>query len=189
MLAANVVYDREMWDSLVETIKGLSGRSTLVVIANVQRPKLDAGPFYETLSKEFEMKMLSQSALHPAFRRHGVYSCIIHVLRWKEASKERKWGSKWDGRMNDCTKEKVKRNRHDESAAAQEEERHGDTAVLKRQRRSATWAAAAPVEVEQEFDSVEAKIRRKTAQLRAILAAEATSAAAVEASMASEDLA
>ena len=96
MLAANVVYDREMWDSLVETIKGLSGSSTLVVMANVQRPKLDAGPFYETLSKEFEMKMLSQSALHPAFRKHGAYSCFIHLLRRKEASEERKWGSKWD---------------------------------------------------------------------------------------------
>ena len=89
MLAANVVYDREMWDSLVETIEGLSGSSTLVVIANVQRPKLDAGPFYETLWKEFEMKMLSQSALHPAFRRYGAYSCFIHLLRWKEATKEK----------------------------------------------------------------------------------------------------
>ena len=35
VLAANVVYDREMWDSLVETIKGLSGSSTLVMMANV----------------------------------------------------------------------------------------------------------------------------------------------------------
>ena len=34
MLAANVVYDREIWDPLVETIKGLSGSSTLVVIAS-----------------------------------------------------------------------------------------------------------------------------------------------------------
>ena len=104
------------------------------------------------MSKEFEMKMLSQSALHPAFRKHGMYSCFIHLLRWKEASKERKWGSKWDGRMNDCTKEKVKRNRHDESAAVKEEVRQHDTAVLKKRIRRAKWAAAAAAEVEQELN-------------------------------------
>ena len=173
MLASNVVYDLEMWDSLVKTIKGLSGSSTLVVMANVQRPKFDAGPFYETLSKEFKMKMLSQSALHPAFRRHGVYSCFIHVLRWKEASKERKWGCNWDDRRSDCTKEKAKRNRYDESAAAKEEVRQHDTAVLKKRIRHAKWAAAAAAEVEQELDSAEGKKRRKSAQQRAALAAEA----------------
>ena len=61
-------------------------------------------------------------------------------------------------------------------------------AVLKK-RRSAQLAAATAVEVEQELDSAEAKIRRKTAQLRAILAAEVTSAVAVEESIDSDELA
>lgn len=41
------------------------------------------GPFFETLSEQFEMKLLSQSLLHPSFRKHGVGSCLIHMMRRK----------------------------------------------------------------------------------------------------------
>ena len=85
LLAANVVYDPEVWDALVKTINDLSGSSTLVVIASVRRPKHDAGPFFTTLSKEFEMKLLSQRLLHPDFRRNDGFRCLIHVLRRKGA--------------------------------------------------------------------------------------------------------
>ena len=81
MLAANVVYDPEVWDALVKTVKALSGLNTLVLIADQRRPKLDAGPFYKALSGKFEMKLLAQSLLHVAFQRQGVYSCRMHVLK------------------------------------------------------------------------------------------------------------
>lgn len=83
VLAANVVYDPKAWDALVETIKALSGSSTLAVIANMRGPEHDAAPFYKALSQEFAIKLLSQSLLHPAFRRHGDFSCLIHVLKRK----------------------------------------------------------------------------------------------------------
>jgi len=84
VLAAGVVYDPEVWDKLLDTLKALSGSSTLVVIADQRRPKLDTGPFYKALSEGFEMKLLPQSLLHPAFRRQGVNSLLIHVLRRKD---------------------------------------------------------------------------------------------------------
>ena len=80
VLAASVVYDPEWWDALLDTIKTLSGSSTLVLFAaGKRRRKLDVGPFYMALSEEFDMKLLPQSLLHPAFRRQGV----IHVLKRK----------------------------------------------------------------------------------------------------------
>merc|ERR1712226_1261621 len=51
VLAAGVVYDPEAWDALLDTLKTLSGNSTLVLIADQRRPDLDAGPFYMALSE------------------------------------------------------------------------------------------------------------------------------------------
>ena len=47
----------------------------------VLRSKCDPRPFYEALQEEFETKSLPQSLLGPAFRKRGVGSCLIHVLR------------------------------------------------------------------------------------------------------------
>merc|ERR1711879_237379 len=51
VLAANVLYDLEAWDALVQTIKELSGSDTLVVFASMFRPTKDDRPFFEQLSK------------------------------------------------------------------------------------------------------------------------------------------
>ena len=51
LLAANVVYDPEVWDALMETIQVLSGSRALVVMAPVLAGRTtDAGPFYKALS-------------------------------------------------------------------------------------------------------------------------------------------
>ena len=94
VLAADVVYgtDTEQWDMLVKTIKAVSGRHTLVVIANVHRNPpghqqgegMDRAFCIEALSEEFDAKPLPCSLLHPEFRKHGAGSCVIHVLRRKE---------------------------------------------------------------------------------------------------------
>ena len=74
VLAADVVYgsDPEVWDALLETIKALSGSSTLVVIANVCGTQCDARPFYKMVQEDFKMKLLPQSLLHPDFRGDSV---------------------------------------------------------------------------------------------------------------------
>merc|ERR1711924_379838 len=92
VLGADVVYgsDPEVWDTLLETIKAFSGSSTLVVIASVCRTQCDARPFWKMVQEDFNMKFLPQSLLHPAFRGDGEGSCLVHVLRRKEGSKERK---------------------------------------------------------------------------------------------------
>merc|ERR1712176_1177501 len=85
VLAADLVYgsDPGVWEALAKTIKALSGRSTLVVIANVCRLKCNSGPFFKLLQDEFKMKALSQSLLHPDFRGDRDGSCLIHLLRRK----------------------------------------------------------------------------------------------------------
>ena len=40
------------------------------------------------VQKDFKMKLLPQSLLHPDFRGDGEGSCLIHVLRREEVSKE-----------------------------------------------------------------------------------------------------
>ena len=42
------------------------------------------------VQKDFKMKLLPQSLLHPDFHGDGEGSCLIHVLRRKEVSNERK---------------------------------------------------------------------------------------------------
>lgn len=64
-------------------MKAMSSSDTLLVFTSVRRPKSDDGPFFNELSKAFEMKLLPQSLLHPAFCEHGVGSYLIHVLRRK----------------------------------------------------------------------------------------------------------
>jgi len=62
----------------------------LVVMANVRRTQCDSTAFRNMIQKDFEMKLLPQSLLHPDFRGDGEGSCLIHVLRRKEVSNERK---------------------------------------------------------------------------------------------------
>ena len=45
---------------------------------------------HRSVQEDFKMKLLPQSLLHPAFRGDDDGSCLIHVLRRHEASKERK---------------------------------------------------------------------------------------------------
>ena len=89
VLAADVVYggNPEARDALVESIKALSGGSTLVVIANVHRRRSNMELFYEALSEEFEIRSLPQRLLHPAFHSHGLNSCQIHMLRRKDVKR------------------------------------------------------------------------------------------------------
>merc|ERR1712032_926397 len=98
VLAANVVYDLKAWDALLETTKALSGSNTLAVIANLCRPKLHIGLISKTLSDEFEIKLLPQNLLHPAYRRHGNFRCLMHVLTRKEGSERYLDMGKQDGR-------------------------------------------------------------------------------------------
>ena len=83
VLASGVMYDPEVWDRLLGTLKALSGSSTLVLLANRRRPNLDATPFYDALSEDFDMVELSQSLLHQDFRRQGANTLMIHALRRK----------------------------------------------------------------------------------------------------------
>merc|ERR1712151_335810 len=87
VLAADVVYggNPEAQDALVESIKALSGGSTLVGIAQLLRRRSEVGLFYEDLSEEFEIRSLPQRLLHPAYHGHGLNSCQIHMLRRKGA--------------------------------------------------------------------------------------------------------
>jgi len=98
VLAANVVYDPKAWDALLETTKALSGSNTLAVIADVCRPKLDIGCISKALSDEFEIKLLPQNLLHPAFCRHGNFRCLIHVITRKARSERYLDMGKEDGR-------------------------------------------------------------------------------------------
>ena len=168
MLAANVVYDPEVWDALVKTVKALSGSSTLLLIADQRRPKLDAGPFYKALSGKFEMKLLAQSLLHVAFRRQGVFSCRIHVLRQRES----KWKRKTDDQTSSCTEKKK------ESAAAKDEKKDLGAVVAWRQTKGATQAITAAAVVEEELKSWEAKKRRKGIKLALAAAVRAQAALA-----------
>merc|ERR1712176_842925 len=90
VLAATVVFgsDPRQWNALVETIKAVSGSSTLVVVANrhkfpashPSRKAMDRG-FYKPLLEEFEVRRLPQNLLHPSFHE----DCPIQLLRRKEA--------------------------------------------------------------------------------------------------------
>eukprot|EP00747_Dinoflagellata_sp_TGD_P061071 gnl/TRDRNA2_/TRDRNA2_152348_c0_seq3.p1 gnl/TRDRNA2_/TRDRNA2_152348_c0~~gnl/TRDRNA2_/TRDRNA2_152348_c0_seq3.p1 ORF type:complete len:172 (+),score=37.77 gnl/TRDRNA2_/TRDRNA2_152348_c0_seq3:1-516(+) len=92
VLAADVVYGKDLeWGALVQTIKEIAGRDTLVVIANLHRypvghPKGEGidGAFFQALLEDFDAKLLPQSLLQPTFRKHGAGSCLIHVLRKKK---------------------------------------------------------------------------------------------------------
>merc|ERR1712151_372167 len=83
VLAADVVYGSspEVWDALLETFRALSGSRTFVVIADVRRLQCDARHFWNMVQKDFKMKLLPQSSLHPQFRGDGDGSCVIYVLR------------------------------------------------------------------------------------------------------------
>merc|ERR1712217_798813 len=83
VLATGVLYDSEAFDVLVQTITDLSGIDTLVLFASVVKTRFDDLPFFEKLSKTFEMTLLPQSLMDPGIPTQGDGSCRIHVLRRK----------------------------------------------------------------------------------------------------------
>eukprot|EP00747_Dinoflagellata_sp_TGD_P179800 gnl/TRDRNA2_/TRDRNA2_31199_c0_seq1.p1 gnl/TRDRNA2_/TRDRNA2_31199_c0~~gnl/TRDRNA2_/TRDRNA2_31199_c0_seq1.p1 ORF type:complete len:251 (-),score=42.49 gnl/TRDRNA2_/TRDRNA2_31199_c0_seq1:119-763(-) len=86
VLATEVLFgdNLEQWSALVETIKMVSGSNTLVLISNhanhFQSTGMD-GALYKMLDQHFEVKLLSQSLLHPSFRKNGDESCFLYALR------------------------------------------------------------------------------------------------------------
>merc|ERR1712003_475697 len=60
VLASSVLYDPEVWEKLLDTLKALTGSSTLVVIADPRRSNIDTAPFYKAVSEGCEMKLLPQ---------------------------------------------------------------------------------------------------------------------------------
>eukprot|EP00747_Dinoflagellata_sp_TGD_P022627 gnl/TRDRNA2_/TRDRNA2_129234_c0_seq1.p1 gnl/TRDRNA2_/TRDRNA2_129234_c0~~gnl/TRDRNA2_/TRDRNA2_129234_c0_seq1.p1 ORF type:complete len:155 (-),score=34.89 gnl/TRDRNA2_/TRDRNA2_129234_c0_seq1:10-444(-) len=132
---------------------------------------------------------LSQSLLHPDFRRHGIGNCQVHLMRRKEASKERKRKRTQHEAMICGSEKEAKRNKRasvslkcdmeaaptdqervlrsveaskrwkDAKVAAPEESHHCDLVAVRRRRKGAKLATAAGEE--QELNSANSRKRQK----------------------------
>jgi hypothetical protein len=90
ILATDVVYgnDTSKWKALVDTMKRLAGRDTLILIGNVRRypaghPLAETTFYTEATKEDFDRAEVPVSSLHPEFRKTGAGSCVIHALRLK----------------------------------------------------------------------------------------------------------
>lgn len=90
ILATDVVYgnDTSKWKALVDTIKCLAGRNTLILIGNVRRyptghPLAETTFYTEATKEDFDRAEVPVSSLHLDFRRTGAGSCVIHAMRLK----------------------------------------------------------------------------------------------------------
>ena len=90
LLASDLVYgnDESKWRALVSTISKLSGRHTMVVLANMQRyplgHPLGEDRFFSIALAEagFEVSRMPQTSLHPQARgTGGSNSCALYVCR------------------------------------------------------------------------------------------------------------
>merc|ERR1711977_801720 len=115
------------------------------------RRRLDDQHFYEALSEEFEMRLLSQSLLHAEFRRHGVGSFLIHVLRKKEAKIEKSTLAAMEEKKKELDTE-GRNPVQDAKLTAVEGKQGCNSAKANKQGKAAQQPAAA--EEEQELDSV-----------------------------------
>ena len=87
ILATDVVYGNETskWKALVDTIKRLAGRNTLILIGNVRRyptghPLAETTFYTEATKEDFDRAEVPVSSLHLDFRRTGAGSCVILSL-------------------------------------------------------------------------------------------------------------
>ena len=97
VMASDVVYgnDPAKWTNLVQTMRDLSGKNTLLLIANVQRyplhhPLAEMKFYTEATATYFDRTEIPVNALHPDFQRTGAGNCVIHVFRPRAGDAKRK---------------------------------------------------------------------------------------------------
>ena len=112
-MASDVVYgnDPAKWTNLVQTMRDLSGKSTLLLIANVQRyplhhPLAETKFYTEATAKYFERTEIPVNALHPDFQRTGAGNCVIHVFRPRVGNKRKSSSNAEDAKEKKAKKEK-----------------------------------------------------------------------------------
>ena len=116
ILATDVVYgnDAEKWTALVNTMKNIAGKNTLILIGNVRRypvkHPLSENKFYTESTKDsFYRAEVPLSSFHPDFRKSGAGACVIHALRLKDEENVDKKKTKKEKKKKD-----KKRKRYDD---------------------------------------------------------------------------